>query len=109
MIALTVWVSVVNLQVPTVGSNEFGKIVHFEAARSAIAAMPMRSITPRLGPRAQQYTEEERESEPEVRLIYQTVHNSATRSRFAENQSLSVISPGHLIELPGTPPPVLRL
>ena len=109
MIGLTVWVSVVNLQVPTVGSNEFGKIVHFEAARSATAAVPTRSIVPRLGPRALQYTEGERESEPEVGLIHQTVHNGATRSRFAENQSLSVISPDHLIELPGTPPPALRL
>jgi hypothetical protein len=107
-----VWIGVANLPPSAANSHANGSegVHHFETAGFVVWAMPTRPLAQHAAPRIVQCTEEQTETEtkasPNFRLA---ARPGSKRNSLSASQSLSVISPDHLMELPGTPPPALRL
>jgi hypothetical protein len=105
------WIGVANLPFSAAYPQAFGStgIYHFETSRF-VWATPIRSNSQHSAPRLVQSTEEQNESESKASPIFRHyVHSRSVGKPLFATQSLSIISPDHLIELPGTPPPVLRI
>jgi hypothetical protein len=79
------------------------------AALPFVWARPARSVVDNATTRLAQSEEVRNECDSkELRFLTSLIGPGSAHRQFA-TQSLSFITPDHLIELPGTPPPVLRL
>jgi hypothetical protein len=110
--ALMAWIGVASLPPTAADFHACGgtDLHQFQTARYALWAVPTRLSGHHSAPRVASCSEEESETKsktsPSARGF---VNASSKRDAIAISQSLSVISPDRLIELPGTPPPPLRL
>jgi hypothetical protein len=104
------WVGVANLPFSATYPQAFGStgFHHFETTRF-VWATPIRSGGQHSTLRQAQSTEEQNESDSKSSPAFGFSSHPGSKHKLFATQSLSVISPDHLIELPGTPPPVLRI
>jgi hypothetical protein len=108
---LMAWVGVANLPFFWESPHDYGLagFHHFETAQF-VWATPIRSGGQRSAPRLVQFTEEQNESESNASPTFRiSSHPGSKRKPLLATLSLSIVSPDRLFELPGTPPPVLRL